>query len=76
MEKDLLQGAIGTEGKYDVAFKDGKLVASLSYEGKLLGADVGIHIGAGQVLDALALAIPGHFDDGLIAGAKALLGVV
>jgi hypothetical protein len=80
VEADLVDGKIGDVGSYDVEFKGGKLVAKAGVAhdpaaGVSLKADVSIEIGAAAVLDALAKAIPGTFDDALISLAKGALGV-
>lgn len=78
MEAELAQGKLGDVGAYDVAFKDGKLVASamasaVNGVGLALSADVKVEIGAEAVLDALAKAIPGTIDDALLGVIKAAL---
>ncbi len=73
MEQDIVAGNLGTVGKYDVAFKDGSLVGEMDASLALGSVGLVIKFDAGAVLDALKAAIPGHFDDVLIDGAKALL---
>lgn len=75
MEKEIVAGEIGSEANYKVEIKEGKLQASLVYQGKQAGVGANVNIGIGAVLDAIKEAIPGHFDDALIDGAKKLLGV-
>lgn len=65
MEKDLVEGNIG-KAKYDVEFRDGKLVAELKYAHDLAEAGAFVHIPADSVLDAIAKAIPGQIDDAVI----------
>jgi hypothetical protein len=77
MEKDIAEGKIGEVGAYDVEFKEGKLVAKVNAGVPAVGleAEMKISLGADQVLDALAKAIPGTIDDallGLIKGALKL----
>lgn len=74
MEKDILDGSLGNKGAYDLEFKGGKLVAKLGYSplGGVSGS-VLVEVEASVVLDALAKAIPGTFDDAIIEGAKKLL---
>lgn len=72
-DKELVEGNLGTVGKYDVKFEGGKLVAELSAEAGPLEAGVVVKLDAGKVLDALAAAIPGTFDDAVIGVAKAAL---
>ena len=64
MEKDLLGGKIGEIAKYDVSFKDGKLIAALEMD----AIDLAI-----EGLKMVKEKIPGHFDDMLIDSAIPLL---
>lgn len=73
VDKDLVNGVVGSEGKYDICFKGGKLCAEVDYVGKQLEGGVVLKLDAGAVLDALAKAIPGTFDDTIINLAKGLL---
>jgi hypothetical protein len=73
-DKELAQGSIGPEANYDIAFKGGKLVLALNYQGKQAGAGVNVTVGVGELLDKLKETIPGHFDDAVIDAAKVLLG--
>lgn len=50
MDKDLVSGKLGAIGSYDVAIKDGKLVAQLVIEDELI---------ANGAIDMLEKAIPG-----------------
>lgn len=70
---ELAEGQIGKEGKYGVKFEQGKLCAEVDYVGADASAGVVVKIDAANVLDALASAIPGHFDDAILAAAKGLL---
>jgi hypothetical protein len=74
MEADLVQGPIGSVGKYDVEFKDGKLIASIDASPTAgVSAGVKVEVDAAVVLDALAKAIPGTIDDALLGIVKAAL---
>lgn len=75
MEGQIVAGNIGPEANYKVSFAEGKLVLESGYVGADAEAGAFIKVKAGAVLDALKAAIPGHFDDAVIDGAKALLGV-
>lgn len=66
MEKELAEGQLGPEAKYEVAFKEGALVASLDYQGKVLGAGVVVRLPVSQVVAALKAAIPGKIDDAVL----------
>lgn len=74
METEIAQGPIGTVGAYDVDFKDGKLTAKVNAGSDVVKADLTVELDAGVVLDKLAKAIPGTFDDAIIALAKTALG--
>lgn len=76
MTQELVQGNIGSVGKYDVKFEGGKLIveadAAVPYGS--LGAVV--KVDAGAVIDAIAAAIPGKIDDAILGVLKAaLLGI-
>lgn len=73
MEKDLVEGKLGDVGSYDVEFKDGKLVAKVEAKFAVGNAVVSLEIGAEQVLDAIAKAIPGAVDDAVISIIKGAL---
>lgn len=71
----LASGNIGSVGKYDVEFKDGFLVLEADASYAIGSTGIVQKIGAGAVLDALAKAIPGVWDDAAIALVKKALGV-
>ena len=73
MEKELVQGKIGEVGKYDVAFKEGKLVIEVGASVAIGEAGLSVKIGAKQVLDAIKAAIPGKIDDAIIDVLEAAL---
>lgn len=72
-KKDIVEGNLGTVGKYDVEFKEGKLVAEISAEAGPLEAGMVVKLDAGKVIDALAKAIPGQVDDAVFGVLKAAL---
>lgn len=74
-DKELVQGSIGEVGKYDVAFKEGKLVVEVDAKVSVGEAGLVIKVGAGQVIDAIAAAIPGKIDDAVLGLLKQALGV-
>lgn len=79
-DKEFIQGKIGSVGTYDVEFRAGKFIARVDVsheatEGVGVSADVELSIDAGKVIDAIARAIPGHFDDAVLELAKKLLAV-
>lgn len=75
MDKELVQGNLGEVAKYDVEFKEGKLVAAINAEAAqgMVEAGMVVKLDAGKVLDALAKAIPGTMDDAMIGVVKAAL---
>lgn len=74
MEKDIVDGKIGTVGEYDVEFKGGKLVAKVSAKpAEGVNAEMLVEVEASLVLDAIARAIPGKIDDAVIGVIKAAL---
>lgn len=79
MEKDIVEGKIGSVGEYDVEFKGGKLVAKAGVtapEG-LGTAGMFVEIPAGPVIDkAFAVAekaIPGTIDDAILEMVKGFI---
>lgn len=57
-----------------VTFVNGKLVAAVNYVNPVgVSASVNLSVDSDQVLDAIALAIPGKIDDAVIALIKAAL---
>lgn len=76
---DLVSGAIGSEGKYDVSFVGGNLVAMVG--DSKYGAQVQISISAKAVLEALKGLLPAgstvaQIGDALIAMVEAALPAV
>lgn len=73
MEKDILEGKIGEVGGYDLEFKGGKLVLKVDAAIDIGKAGFFAELEADKVLDALAKAIPGQWDDVALNGLKAIL---
>lgn len=75
MEADILDGKIGDVGSYDLEFKGGKLSLTVDAKigGELVAAGIVIKVGASEVLDAIAKAIPGQIDDAVIGLIKSAL---
>lgn len=74
MDKDLVSGDLGSIGKYDVAFRAGRLIVSGSASlppGENISASV--EVDSDKVLDAIAAAVPGKIDDVVIGVIKAAL---
>lgn len=66
MESHIADGNIGSVGKYDVDFKEGKLVIVSEVMHGQSSAGLIVKIDGRQVLDAIAKAIPGQVDDAVI----------
>lgn len=73
MEKDLVSGNLGKDAKYDVAFKEGKLVLELDADFGLLTGGVVVKVDASSVIDAIEKAIPGQLDDAVLEMLKGAL---
>jgi hypothetical protein len=73
MEKDIVDGKLGSVGAYDLEFKGGKLAFKVS--AGIAGASLsfGVELGADEVLSALENAIPGKIDDAVFDLIKAAL---
>ena len=70
---DLAGGELGSEAKWDLDLKGGKLVLSARYAGLGGGADVSVSLDANYFVDELAKKIPGQIDDAIFAVLKAAL---
>lgn len=76
MESKLLaSGAIGAEGKYEIKFEGGQVLASVQYDGVELGAQVALVIKTKAGLESLKKLIPGTLDDAIIGIVEVALGV-
>lgn len=73
MEKDIIDGKIGSVGGYDLEFKGGKLMFKVNVAWNGLAAEIGVGVDADGVIDAIAKAIPGQIDDQVLALVKAAL---
>ncbi len=72
---ELKQGAIGSEGSYDLKIENGKVEVSVSYAGDQVGAQLSVNVSVRAFLDKLAAAIPGSIDDSVIKALEAALGL-
>lgn len=70
---DLAKGKIGSEGTYDLEFKDGKLRLTIAYDGAGVDGGFFIDLEPEYFLDKLAAVIPGNVDDLVIAAIKGAL---
>ena len=73
--KEIAEGQIGQDAKYDIEFKDGKLVAEVVYAGQFAEAGVVVKLPASAIKEAIKKAIPGQIDDLVLDAAFKLLGV-
>lgn len=76
MPGEIAQGNLGPNAQYDIKFEGGQLVAELDAKLDKSSAGLVVKLDAGQVLDALAKAIPGTLDDAVFGVIKAALGSV
>lgn len=74
MEKDIVEGKIGSIGSYDLEFKQGKLQFELKAAAPFgVSAGMVVEMEADAVIDAIAKAIPGQIDDAIFGVIKAAL---
>lgn len=59
MDKDLVNGKLGTVGSYDLAFTAGKIVVSVGLSLPEVGASLSVSIGPKEILDLIASKIGG-----------------
>ena len=73
MEKDIVEGKLGSVGEYDLEFKEGKLKFILKAGHSGVNGVIGIEVDSDAVLDAIAKANPSQIDDAILAVIKAAL---
>lgn len=73
MEKDLMDGALGSEGKYDVDFVDGKIKVDLSYMGAQGEAGLYIKLDLVAMLEMAAAKTDNKIDDAVVSMIKGML---
>jgi hypothetical protein len=73
MNMDIKDGAIGSEGSYDIDLEAGDLVFKVAHGSKGVSAGVEVRIKADYFLDKLAEKIPGEVDDAIFAVLKGAL---
>lgn len=73
MEGQIAGGAIGAVGKYDVSFVAGQFVIEADAVKGASSAGLIVKVDARQILDAIAVAIPGQIDDAVIKVLEAAL---
>ena len=73
MDMDIKDGAIGSEGFYEIDIVEGDLVIKAGHASKGASAGVEIRVESDYFLDKLAEKIPGEVDDAVIAIIKGAL---
>lgn len=68
---DLTTGPIGPEASYAVKFEAGRLIAEVTYDGKVLDSSLRLSLDSDAVIEAIKSAIPGQIDDVILDLAKA-----
>ena len=66
-KKDLAEGNIGAEGKYDVDFEDGKILVNIGYKGEQAEAGVYLKLNLMDVLKIAAAKSDNKIDDAAVA---------
>jgi len=72
---DIKSGSIGSAGKYDVAFTDGKIVVSASIAEMGADANISISISGKTILDAIAAKIGGPIPAEIVSFLELSLGI-
>lgn len=73
--KELMEGAIGSIGHYDVEFKDGKLVAQASASAEGIDAQMSMSISGKSILDGIAKKIGGPIPEAVAEFLEMSLGL-
>lgn len=73
MDMDIKEGAIGSEGSYEIDLLDGDLVMRANHESGGLAAGIELKVKIDYFLDKLAEKIPGEVDDAIFAILKSAL---
>ena len=73
MEKQIYEKKIGSDGEFELEFKDGKLRLILGLDSKGVDAGVFVDLEPEYFLDKLKKAIPGELDDAIINMIKGAL---
>lgn len=66
MEKDLLEGTIGTNGSYDLRLAGSSAIVNAAYKVGVIGAKIELAISVKDLLLLLKDKIPGKIDDAVI----------
>lgn len=70
MEKKIYEKNVGSEGEFELEFKEGKLRLTLGVDTKGVDAGLFVDLDPDYFLDKLAKVIPGEIDDAVIALVK------
>lgn len=73
MDLDIVEGAIGNVGKYDIEFRGGNLVVEVTAKVAVGDAGLLVKVDSGSLIDAIKKAIPGVVDDAILEVIKAAL---
>ncbi len=68
-----LDKSLSSELKLDLDVKDGKIIISVTYDGKGLDSTISLAVEGDYFLDKLAAKIPGSIDDLVIAAIKSAM---
>ncbi len=63
---EVVSGALGPEGKYDLKIEGGKIVAAVTYDGADLDGFLTMSLDLGQLKETVKKTIPGKIDDAVI----------
>lgn len=73
MDMDLHEQPLGAEANLKLELKEGKMLLSVSYDGKGADASLSLLVDPDYFIDLLAKAIPGEIDDAIFAIIKGAL---
>ena len=66
-KKDLVEGEIGSEGKYDVDFSEGKILVDIGYKGEQAEAGIYLKLDLIDMLKIAASKSENTIDDAAVA---------
>jgi hypothetical protein len=73
---DIVQGAIGPEASYDVAFSGGALVVTLKYAGAQASFSLSGSISAAQLVGALAAKVTNPLEKEILVGLETIIAAI
>lgn len=71
--KSVAQGSIGSEGNYNLDFKDGKVIVGVDYDGKLADAKLEVKVDLITAFEVAASKTDNKIDDHLVSLLKSAL---